>query len=199
MHADHLHRERPPLTWADRNTIRSDHKRMRREEVYRNDNFPIGRASRWRTAALPPCGIDGLRSLWACRIRRKVAHPIKRTHRQQGLTVHQQQRRWCQRHLSDRRSSWLISMLKCDGPVWTESGEIRTEAIARRLYTVGTPRTAFDQCSVMPTMHSSCIIPSAVEYSRSRHYIAPASISFSSPVSILSTKPRTGTSLSIQG
>jgi hypothetical protein len=59
---------------------------MRREEVYRNDNFPIGRASRWRTAALPPCGIDGLRSLWACRIRRKVAHPIKRTQRQQGLT-----------------------------------------------------------------------------------------------------------------
>jgi hypothetical protein len=186
--------------------MRSDHKRMRREEVYRNDNFPTGRASRWRTAALPPCGIDGLRSALGLPHRAEGAHPIKRTQRQQGLMAHQQQRRWCQRHPSDRRSSWVITMLKCDGPVWTESGEIRAEALARRLYTVGwscapsgTPRTAFDQCSAMPTTHSSCVIPSAEEHSRSRHYIGPASISFSSPVSILSTKPRTGTSLSIQG
>ena len=72
--------------------------------------------------------------LWVCRIRRKVAHLIKRTQRQQGLMAHQQQRRSCQRHPSDRRSSWLITMLKCDGSVWTESCEIRTEAIARRLF-----------------------------------------------------------------
>jgi len=186
--------------------MRSDHKRMRREEVYRNDNF-LPAALRGggrllsRLAESMACA-----PLWVCRIRRKVAHLIKRTQRQQGLMAHQQQRRWCQRHPSDRRSSWLITMLKCDGPVWTESGEIRAEAIASRLYTVGwscapsgTPRTAFDQCSAMPTTHSSCVIPSAEEHSRSRHYIGPASISFSSPVSILSTKPRTGTSLSIQG
>jgi hypothetical protein len=134
--------------------MRSDHKRMRREEVYRNDNFPTGRASRWRTAALPPCGIDGLRSALGLPHRAEGAHPIKRTQRQQGLMAHQQQRRWCQRHPSDRRSSWVITMLKCDGPVWTESGEIRAEAIASRLYTVGwscapsgTPRTAFDQAA----------------------------------------------------
>jgi hypothetical protein len=59
---------------------------MRREEVYRNDNFPTGRASRRRTAALPPCGIDGLRSALGLPHRAEGAHPIKRTQRQQGLT-----------------------------------------------------------------------------------------------------------------
>ena len=114
--------------------MRSDHKRMRREEVYRNDNF-LPAALRGggrllsRLAESMACA-----PLWVCRIRRKVAHLIKRTQRQQGLMAHQQQRRSCQRHPSDRRSSWLITMLKCDGSVWTESCEIRTEAIARRLF-----------------------------------------------------------------